>query len=139
MKKFAYRIEGLTLIEVLIALAIIGIALTAIIKAVSQSIRATTYLQEKTIALWVGEQVLNEARVGILSLDESDQTKHKIMMLTKNWYWQANQISTPNLHIKKIEVKVFTNVDEDAKPLISLESYVYQKNTATSEVTAKGA
>ncbi len=58
---------GLTLIEVLIALAIVGIAMTAIIKATSQNIRSTAYLQNKLIAMWVGQQVSNEMLAGITS------------------------------------------------------------------------
>ena len=59
---------GLTLIEVLIALAIVSIAMTAIIKATSQNIRSTQYLEHKTLAAWVGEEVLNKARVELLRL-----------------------------------------------------------------------
>lgn len=131
MNKFTHCLQknsaGLTLIEVLIALAIIAIALTAVIKASSQSIRATTYLQEKTIAYWVGEQVLNETRAGVLSLNASEESRRMTTMLNRNWYWQAKIIPTPNLHIKKIEVKVYASKEDNNDPLIFLESYVYQK------------
>lgn len=120
---------GLTLIEVLIALAIIAIALTAVIKATTQNIRSTSYLQEKMIALWVGEQVLNEARVGVLPLPDDDENiKEKTSMLGFEWYWQAQKIATPNMHIKKIEVNVFAHEieeDEEQSPIIHLETYVY--------------
>lgn len=120
--------SGLTLIEVLIALAIVAIALTAIIKAVSQNIRATTYLQEKTIAMWVGQQVLNEARVGARRLPADDEKlRESSKMFGREWFWYAQRIATPNMHIKKMEVKVFANenTDDDASPIISLETYVY--------------
>ena len=118
---------GLTLIEVLIALAIVGIAMTAIIKATSQHIRATTYLQNKMVAAWVGEQVLNEVRAGVLTLpDDGEKLKQKTTMFDREWYWQAERHDTPNLHINKISVEVFANNnDEDVSPMVSLESYVY--------------
>lgn len=122
------RVVGLTLIEVLIALAIIGIAMTAIIKATTQNIRSTAYLQNKTIAMWVGSQVLNEARAGILKLpDAPDKRKQMTTMLGQDWYWQANQEATPNKRIYKITVSVFAheNENEEETPLIRLESYVY--------------
>src|SRR5689334_11446815 len=96
------NVIGLTLIEVLIALAIVGIALTAIIKATSQNIRGTEYLQNKTIAMWVGSEVLNEARTGVLSLSGSDKFNDNVTMLGKEWRISAEKMDTPNKHIKKI-------------------------------------
>jgi general secretion pathway protein I len=122
---------GLTLIEVLIALAIISIALTAVIKAVSENIRGTNYLQNKTMALWVGEEVMNEVRLGLLKLPgTSEQTTHHTLMLNRNWYWQAGQEETPNKSIRKIVVNVFgrdPEQDEDSTPIVKLESYVYKQ------------
>ena len=118
--------QGLTLIEVLIALAIVGIAMTAIIKTTSQNIRSTAYLQNKTIAMWVGLQVLSEARVGLRRLNnESDQVMETTLMLGQEWVWRAGQTETPNKRIKKMHVDVLSSKREDAVPLIHLESYLY--------------
>lgn len=123
---------GLTLIEVLIALSIVGIALTAVIKATSQNIRSTTYLQSKTIAMWVGQQVLSEVQLGLLNLPNSpDSLKQDTEMFNQNWYWQAEQEDTPNKKIKKIAVHVFTkdpDEDDQTKAIISLESYLYHED-----------
>lgn len=119
---------GLTLIEVLIALAIISISLTAIIKATSHSIRSTTYLEEKTEALWVGQQVLNEVRVGILKLSEDTERKQQVtQMLNRDWYWSVYQEATPNRRIKKVIVEVYaqSTQDNERSPIITLESYTY--------------
>ena len=123
----ARKNAGLTLIEVLIALAIISIALTAIIKATAQNIRSTSYLQEKTIAMWVGQQVINEARVNLLVLSGDDKVQQQTAMLGQEWYWQASKKNTANPKIIMLKVDVF-NKDPDndnAAPLVSLESYVY--------------
>lgn len=121
---------GMTLIEVLIALAIIAIAMTAIIKATSENIRGTHYLQNKTIALWVGQEVLNEARLGLLKLPESpDAHEGQSAMLGEHWYWKASQMQTPNKRIKKLSVKVYNKQthDEDESPVIGMETYVYKE------------
>jgi general secretion pathway protein I len=120
--------SGLTLIEVLIALAIVAIAMTAVIKATGQNIRGTTYLQDKTIAMWVGQQVLNEARLGLLSIPPPpDKLKETTTMLGQDWYWRASQEDTHNNHIKKVEVRVYSSDtdDDDAASLISMETYLY--------------
>jgi len=120
--------SGLTLIEVLVALAIIAIALTAIIKAASQNIRSTNYLQDKTIAMWVGQEVLNEARLGLLKLPESPGVlKKSNTTLDQTWYWQASQKETPNKRIKRIVVRVFASEEDEQSALIELESFQYAK------------
>jgi len=118
---------GLTLIEVLIALAIVSIAMTAIIKATSQNIRNTTYLQTKVIATWVGQQLMNEARVGYLPLPNSpDKLNDTTEMLGRDWYWQIGAEDTPNKNIKKIAVSVYAHEPvDDETPVVSLESYLY--------------
>lgn len=120
---------GMTLIEVLIALAIVSIAMTAIIKATSENIRATTYLKNKTIALWVGQQIVNETRAGVLKLPSApEDVSNTTIMLGQNWYWRANKNDTANARVKKIRVRVYSHpvdVNEDVTPLIDLESYDY--------------
>lgn len=121
--------KGLTLIEVLIALAIVSIAITAAIKASSQAIRSTQYLQQKTIALWLATEVMNEARVNVLRLPEApDGLKQQRQILGQNLYVRAHQAATPNKRINKLSVAVFTHEeDDDDVPLLNLVSYVYDK------------
>jgi general secretion pathway protein I len=122
---------GLTLIEVLIALAIVGIAMTAVIKATSQNIRGTNHLQTKTLALWVGQNVLNEARTGVLKLQSGDDSKQdKTDILGNIFYWHATQSDTPNKRIKKVTVDVFDHEanGEDESPVVQLETYLYGEN-----------
>ncbi len=129
LNRYRKKNSGLTLIEVLIALAIIAIAMTAIIKASSQSIRATAYLQDKTMGLWVGMRVLNEARLGVLKLpDAPDKLKEKTTLLNRDWYWQAYQTRSPNPHIYQLDVAVFTNDSDEAAAIIQLTSYAYHAN-----------
>ncbi len=122
------REQGLTLIEVLVALAIIAIALTAIIKATSENIRATAYLESKSIALWVGQEIMSEVELGTLQLsgNREDQS-NKVEMLGQTWYWRAQETSTPNPHIKQIRVRVYDHDEDDDKAaaLIDLDGYRY--------------
>lgn len=116
--------SGFTLIEVLVALAILSIAMTAIILSTSQNIKDTLYLQNKTVATWVGTQVVNETRAGLLKPPLApDSLKDETEMLNKRWSWEASLKDTPNPHIKEINVMVF---DKANKQLLSqLRSYFY--------------
>lgn len=110
----------------LIALAVVGIAMTAAIQATSQNILATAYLEKKMVASWVGMQALNEIRLGLIPLSGDRIEKHTTM-LDADWYWQANIEATANNHIQKLFVNVSQHEDR-SKPLATFESYIYNAN-----------
>lgn len=111
------------MIEVLVALAILGIAMTAIIKSSSQNIKDTQYLQQKIIANWVATRVINEARAGLITLSRSDELSEETEMLGQSWVWKANVTGSANPRIQEIQVSVF-HKDSDAE-IIHLTSYLY--------------
>lgn len=114
---------GLTLIEVLIALAILSIALTAVIRATAQDIRNTLYLQNKTIATWIGSDVINNVRAGVLKIPAApDQLSEESTVLGQTWSWEAKLDITPNPHIKKLDVFVYQQPENQ---LAHLVSYIY--------------
>ncbi len=118
--------SGFTLIEVLVSLAIIGIALTAVIKSTSQNIKDTQYLQQKIIANWVAADIINEARAGLINLSKSNEISEETDMLNQIWIWKANLEDTPNPRIKALHVTVF-HKDNDQE-LAQLSSYLYAQN-----------
>lgn len=118
------RESGLTLIEVLIALAIVSLAMVAIIKATSENIRSTQYLQDKTLASWVAQNVLNQYKVKMLKIPNApDHLKGKSSIFNGTFYFQASQETTPNRHINKIAIDVFTDPDQEENPITHVESY----------------
>ena len=50
--------DGFTLVEVVVAVAVIAIGLAATIKTVSSSIRNTALLNERIIANWVAQNAM---------------------------------------------------------------------------------
>jgi general secretion pathway protein I len=120
------KTNGFTLIEVLIALAILSIALTAIIKTASQNIRDTLYLEDKTIAHWIGMNIINETRAGLIALPTPPDTlEEETTMLGKEWTWQAQFVQSPNPHIKEIHVTVHRK--GESNQLADLSGYTYAK------------
>lgn len=114
--------NGFTLIEVLVALAIIGIALTAIIKSAGENIKSTQYLQQKMIASWVAERVINEARIGLIKVS-SDETSDETEMLDQSWIWKAKISESSNPRIKELHVSVFKK--ENDQEITQLVGYLY--------------
>lgn len=105
---FPEKQAGLTLLEVLVALVILAVALTAIIKATAENIRATTYLQEKTLATWVGLNALNKARLELIQLPEAPEHQDNTeIVLGQEWEWQGFIKKTANPHIREVHVQIF--------------------------------
>ncbi len=100
--------NGLTLLEVLVALVILTLALTAIIKATTENIRATGYLQEKTHATWVGLNVLQKTRLELLRLPKAPEKQTgEEEMQGQSWEWQGYLKDSKNTRIQEIHVLVF--------------------------------
>jgi general secretion pathway protein I len=59
------RPRGFTLVEILVALAIIAVSLAAGMRALTQSAESATALKARTLALWVAQNRLAAAQVAI--------------------------------------------------------------------------
>jgi general secretion pathway protein I len=116
--------RGFTLLEVLVALAVLTIALAAIIKATAnQSINAG-YLRDKTLAHWVAmnqiaDQQLNQTWPSPGKADGSEE------MGLHLWYWQRIITSTPDDRVRRIQVNVFRE-ENDESPITQLVSFLAQ-------------
>ena len=67
------RAGGFTLLEVLVAFTILAIALTALIQAFSQGLRASTVAEERATAVLVARSIMAEVGSSI-PLEESEQS-----------------------------------------------------------------
>lgn len=101
---------GFTLLEVLIALFIITIAFAALIVGNSETVRHYSYIEDKSIAHWVGMNVATEARLGLLPIQRKEQ-QGQTTMLNKKWYWQVTTETTDNPIILKMNIRVGNKAD----------------------------
>lgn len=115
--------NGFTLIEVLIALVILAIALTAVVKSILDNTQAASYLQNKTMAHWVGMEVISEAQLGLLPLpDEGDSSSGSITLFNQHWPWFAKFKATPDTGVKELDVTV--KMHDNNQVLAKLTGYV---------------
>lgn len=112
--------KGFTLIEVLIALAIIAIALTAIVKASSFNVEDTIHVQNKNIADIMASNVLAQAQLGLIA----PQSNQKRMLMNTTLYWTLTQASTPNKSVYKMTVAV--KLSPKSSNLIILSGFRYE-------------
>lgn len=115
-----HKSAGFTLIEVLIALAVLAIALTAIIKATTSNISNTEKIANKTISEWIAVDIINQIQLG--TLPANNQTDQKIKTLKKNWYWSTHISNSPISSVKRIDVSISQSAG--ATPVTTLEGYL---------------
>ena len=120
MKKTRYS-KGFTLIEVLIALAIIAIALTAIVKASSFNVEDSIHVQNKNAADLMAGNILAEAQLGLVAPQSNQE---KTLMNTK-LYWTLTQDTTPDKSVYKITVTIKKN--PGSSNLITLWGFRYEQ------------
>ena len=92
---------GFTLIEVLLALAVIAIALTALLKSNAQTISNTQRVRDKAISHWVAMQAVSMIQLNLIELDPSQESTQATTLLGEKWYWRAKVLPTP---IKTIQL-----------------------------------
>ena len=82
--------RGFTLLEVLVALAIIAIAMGALIKTSGGQTANASYLKEKTLAHWVGMNQLVEQRI-TRGWPDIGNHQGSTEMARKEWYWKSKK------------------------------------------------
>jgi len=86
--------NGFTLVEVLVALAVLTIALAAVMRALSQSIDTSASLRDRTIAMWVAQNRLTTHLVE-RNFPAMDTTDGKVDMAGREWHWREQVMAAP--------------------------------------------
>lgn len=114
--------NGFTLIEVLIALMIIAIALSAVIRAMNQSIRVIDKVKTAMATHWVAMNALSEIQLGMIRMPAVDDPVHgKAQMFGQTWEWMAKP-DDGNLPSYATPIRVI--VTEHGQPIDSISGFV---------------
>lgn len=117
--------SGFTLLEVMVALAIIGIAMAAAITTVSTSVYNAAGLQERTFAHWVAMNKMTELQIK-KEFPAFRTTTGSTILAEHEWYWTQEVIKgdpAVDKLIREVQIQVRTN-EEDEFPLITLIGFV---------------
>lgn len=115
---------GFTLVEVLVALAMVSIALLAALNAAGQATSAAGELRARLFAGWVAENRLAEHRARgdwlPLGIGRGTQSQGGI-----EFAWREEVIATPNPAFRRLDVFV-SRPAEDSRALARLTGFVVQ-------------
>jgi general secretion pathway protein I len=113
------RSKGMTLLEVLIALAIFATASISVIRAVSQHVNTVHSLEEKMFAAMVAD---NQMSLIMLDPDSLAAKSGKTEMAGQTWYWKVTLVKTTDSVLRAFDVSV--GLSEKGSPIVQVRSYV---------------
>lgn len=117
--------NGFTLIEVMVALAIVGLALPALLFQVMTNVDGEAYLRDKAIAHWVAEnqlarnQLNRSMGLGVLRGSATGTET----MAGAQWQWRTQSMPTAVAGMRRLEISVG---HEGHQPVVTLVGYVHE-------------
>ena len=115
---------GFTLIEVLVALAIVAIALLAAVRAAGQGANSAEALRSRTLAAWIAQDAITEhrARGDWLALGARSGI---VRQNGVDFAWREEVTATPNSAFRRVDVSVY-RAGEESTALAKLTGFVVQ-------------
>ncbi len=97
--------NGFTLVEILVALAVIAISLAAAMTTLGGSIDTAVALRERSVAMWLAQ---NRLALHYLAHDWPglDTTEGTTEMAGHEWRWREQMIATPDKDMRRIEIEI---------------------------------
>lgn len=117
----ADKCRGFTLIEVLVALAIISIALLASLRVAGGGTHSVAELRARLLAGWVAENVLAEQRARGVWLP-TGMRRGLARQGGIEFAWREEVVATPNVLFRRVDVRVFA-AHEEAHELAHLVGF----------------
>lgn len=103
--------SGFTLIEVLVALAIVAIGMAAVLGTLTSSASTVVYMRDKTLANWVALNHIAEQRLQP-QMPQLGNTDGDVDFAGQKWHWRQETVATAvqgmvrmDVHVRPADVK----------------------------------
>ncbi len=124
------KMKGMTLLEVIVALAVFSIAAIAITKSLSELISNMPILEERTLAQWVVDNQLVDMRLSP-TFPDVGRTDGQTQLAGKDWYWRQQVIKTDDDNFRLVKVSVSDN-DNFKRTIAEVSTYVFNDASDSS-------
>lgn len=115
---------GFSLLEVLVALAVLALGMGAVVRTAGQQADLLRQAREHSYAQWLASNVIAEARLA-QSLPDTGVREGQARMGGQNWRWRLQIGATPVAGIQRLDVSVFP--DQRREPVLTLSGFAGQR------------
>ncbi len=119
------RARGFTLLEVLVALAILAITLGALIKASGSYAGNAGYLKQKTLAQWIAQNKATEYQLAN-QFPPTGSREGDISYALQDWRWRVKVSTTDDRRLRRLDIDVILADGDFSQPVASLVAFVGQ-------------
>lgn len=116
--------KAFTLVEVMVALAVIALGLAAVIKTVTSTTNNTIYLRDKTLAYWVAQNQISEIEVSTAT-PKNGFTDGQETLAGLTWHWTRKVEGTEDPDTSRVEVTVRKDKDRSAQNYATLITLLF--------------
>ena len=124
------RAAGFTLIEVMVAVAIVAIGMFAVFKVIGDTTGNIGFLRDKSLAEWIADNRIAEIRLSG-EYPSVDRTEGDVDYAGRKWHWVANVSQTQVDGLRRIDVAVRREGDAADTALVKLAGFVGSTATAS--------
>ncbi len=111
--------HGFTLLEVLVALAVLAIAMAALLRVASTSTTTFAELRNRTLAGWVAENAVARFRLQSRWPGSGSHFHGSERMAGRDWHWAISVASTPDHDLRRLSVAVHVAGANLPEPLLT--------------------
>jgi general secretion pathway protein I len=98
--------RGFTLVEVLVALVVVALGLTALMVAVNGTARTSGFLRDKTLAQWIALNRISEVRLNVVKFGQNTDTG-ELNFGSRKWHYDTRYFDTNIASMKRVVVRVY--------------------------------
>ena len=115
--------RGFTLLEVMVALAVLAITMGALIKVTDSYAFNAGYLQEKTLAQWIAENKAVEYRL-MQEFPAVGSKSGETEMARVDWQWRVKISNTDDKRLRRLDISVALKQGDLDNPITTLVAFV---------------
>lgn len=116
---------GMTLIEVMVALAVFALAALAAVNVATEHMRSISYIEQKTLALWVANNRMTQLQLEA-AMPKLGTSTGSIDFAGQQWHWQQTGLKTADPDFRAIRIRILAAQDSESA-LAELTSYMVAK------------
>ena len=117
------RAHGFTLLEMLVAVAVLAIALAAIISNGARYATGAASLHDKTVALFVARNRMTEIEL-LPSYPAIGKSNDTVKMGGVEWVWRAEVVETQDPTLRRINIRVEKKTDRNPTAYATLTGFL---------------